>query len=447
MRQLTPQIHAAFDRWEKEGGATRGVRLAVAVDPVDPFRWLAHQTVSRQSLWSCRREQDVRVGLSAAQVLRGQGLGHADEMFAAARGTLRRFDSTEVRYVGGFAFQDRAEEEEPWPALGRSQFWIPRFELVRVGERYEFACNLLFDPQNRLRREDVLEELARVVWDDRPVRLSAIESRNDVPDHAGWCRSVNTALDHMQEGRLDKVVLARKAVYSFEAEERAGRILAVLGEVTSTCYHFLVQPNEQVAFMGTPPECLFRRDGRQIRTEALAGTRPRVGDTDTDRALGQELLGSEKEQNEHGIVRKSLLQKLDLLCTEVSIDPEASLLILERKQHLISRIQGRLQEGVHDADLLQALHPTPAVGGFPKANALKEIQNLEPFRRGWYAAPVGWFDLQSTEFAVAIRSGLVHGKTVLVYSGAGIVPGSKAEAEWEEIENKISDFVKVTQRP
>ena len=96
-----------------------------------------------------------------------------------------------------------------------------------------------------------------------------------------------------------------------------------------------------------------------------------------------------------------------------------------------------------DADLISALHPTPAVGGYPSDIAVHEIQRLEPFRRGWYAAPVGWVSRTGAEFAVAIRSGLVHGNTVSVYSGAGIVSGSVPAEEWEEIEAKIGDFQKV----
>lgn len=88
------------------------------------------------------------------------------------------------------------------------------------------------------------------------------------------------------------------------------------------------------------------------------------------------------------------------------------------------------------------LHPTPAVGGFPREAALREIAALEPFDRGWYAGPIGWVGKDAAEFAVAIRSGLVAGDRVNLYSGAGIVPGSSPDKEWEEIENKIGNFIK-----
>ncbi len=116
---------------------------------------------------------------------------------------------------------------------------------------------------------------------------------------------------------------------------------------------------------------------------------------------------------------------------------------LTRRQHLWTPIEGHLHVHVDDADLLSRLHPTSAVGGEPTTEALRYIAELEPFDRGWYAGPLGWIARDSAEFAVAIRSGLVDGARLALYSGAGIVPGSTPQSEWDEIENKISDFVNV----
>ena len=110
------------------------------------------------------------------------------------------------------------------------------------------------------------------------------------------------------------------------------------------------------------------------------------------------------------------------------------------RRHLVSRVGAGLRDGVTDADLLGALHPTPAVGGYPKEGALEGIRALEPFDRGWYAGPVGWVGADGAEFAVGIRSGLVRGRTLALYSGAGIVAGSRPEEEWAEVEQKIKDF-------
>ena len=172
----------------------------------------------------------------------------------------------------------------------------------------------------------------------------------------------------------------------------------------------------------------------------------RGADSIADEALAIELLTSDKDQREHDIVRKSIRQKLHQFVDHLNVDTQASILRLANKQHLRSNVQGTLKEGVDDGMLLKRLHPTPAVGGYPTDNALPEIARIEPFNRGWYAAPVGWIGADSAQFAVGIRSGLVEGKELSLFSGAGIVRGSDPDAEWREVENKIQDFIGILER-
>ena len=155
---------------------------------------------------------------------------------------------------------------------------------------------------------------------------------------------------------------------------------------------------------------------------------------------------SEKDQREHGFVREQIREVLGPFCETLDVDSEASDMVLARGRHLYSGISASLKPGVRTLDLLRALHPTPAVGGTPTPDALAMINAAEPFDRGWYAGPIGWVGDDAAEFAVGIRSGLVQqGDTpsLALYSGAGIVRGSEAEAEWAEIEHKISDFARV----
>ena len=218
-----------------------------------------------------------------------------------------------------------------------------------------------------------------------------------------------------------------------------GRLIAA----TENCYRFCFRLDDQRAFLGATPERLFRRQGQWLQSEIIAGTRPRDDDPVRDDRLALELLGSTKDQLEHDIVRKSVRQRLYGCVQDLRVDQHASVLKLARKQHLVSRVEGRLHDGVSDGQLIERLHPTPAVGGYPTENALGEIDRLESFDRGWYAAPVGWVSQEAAEFAVAIRSGLVVDRRLSVYSGAGIVPGSVPEEEWDEIEHKIGDFLQV----
>jgi menaquinone-specific isochorismate synthase len=246
-----------------------------------------------------------------------------------------------------------------------------------------------------------------------------------------------------QDEVLEKIVLARQVELEFDAPMSPVALLRRLAPVTPGCYHFCLQMSAHLGFVGATPERLFWRRGRELASEVVAGTRPRGHDACEDQRLAEELLASSKDQLEHDIVRKSIRQRLHGYVDRLQVDAPVSLLKLATKQHLFSRVTAQLHAGVDDGALIDRLHPTPAVGGYPTENALDEIRRLEPFRRGWYAAPVGWIAAEEAEFAVAIRSGLVHDDCLTLYSGAGIVPASTAESEWREIENKISDFLQV----
>ena len=108
--------------------------------------------------------------------------------------------------------------------------------------------------------------------------------------------------------------------------------------------------------------------------------------------------------------------------------------------HLHSIFEGRLKAGLGDEELIQALHPTPAMGGFPQKNAYDWIVREEVFDRGSYSAPIGWVSPKASHLVVGIRSLFIDGKKMHLFSGAGIVGSSFAEKEWEELENKIKPF-------
>ena len=285
--------------------------------------------------------------------------------------------------------------------------------------------------------------------DDRPAGALPLPfMRRDDPDRADWGRMLRWAFGAFESGALDKVVLARRARFLFETGVDAFDLTERLEAATPRCYHALVAPRADLAFLTATPERLIRLDGRTLRTEAVAGTRPRSeADADDDR-LRDELLASEKDQREHGYVRRAVEAALAPLARSVDVDEVASAMTLARGRHLRTGIEATLRDGVGVLDVLRALHPTPAVGGTPTPGALDAIDRLEPFDRGLYAGPVGWVGLdddgrEAADLAVGIRSGLVDGRSLSLYSGAGIVDGSDPDAEWAEIEHKIGDFARV----
>ena len=215
------------------------------------------------------------------------------------------------------------------------------------------------------------------------------------------------------------------------------QILERLEAQPANAYRFLVQPEDSTAFVGLSPERLYRRDADRIESEALAGTTPRGSAPESDAVLGDALLQSTKDRHEHDLVRDHIESHLAPLTDELHCDSEPHLEQLEHVQHLRTDVRGRLKTGVGDADVLRALHPTPAVCGLPTKTALGVLRENEGFDRGLYCGLVGLWRPEAAEFAVAIRSALIHGSTIELFAGAGIVEGSDADAEWDETVDKL----------
>jgi menaquinone-specific isochorismate synthase len=232
-------------------------------------------------------------------------------------------------------------------------------------------------------------------------------------------------------------------VFTFDAPIDPVALLRRLNASASKSYRFCFQPRPGVAFIGVSPERLYKRQDRFIRTEAVAGTRPNTGEIHADSVLADELLDSEKDRREHRHVFDAVRAELARQCNAVHADDDVTVLRLDKYQHLYAGIEGILDTLGTDAELLRGLHPSPAVGGVPTREALDWIAEMESFDRGWYAGPVGWVGCDSAEFAVGIRSALVTGNTLSVYTGAGIVEGSVPEDEWAELESKLTPYTSI----
>ncbi len=401
-----------------------------------PLDWLRSQTARTRIVWANRDETNPIVGLGTAACVTGRPNESAESIIDRCRALL--VGHPELKFFGGFAFRTREPfDAKEWEALGTARFWLPR--LTFDGHRLRLT---VLSPSDLDAAHEAVTRL-QVIQPTRSEQSPACRMRTDLPNRADWSHKVEQALRLIRDEVLEKIVLARCATFRFEAPLCPLSLMEKLSTGARSCYRFCFQFDRSTAFLGATPERLFRRIDREVESEVIAGTRRRSKNQAEDEKLALELCNSAKEQLEHDIVRKSIRQRLHCCVQQLEVDSQASVLKLPRKQHLYSYVRGILHAGVSDADLLERLHPTPAVGGYPTDIALTEIDRLEPFARGWYAGPIGWIGSDAAEFAVAIRSGLLQGDRLSLYSGAGIVAGSTAEAEWDEIEHKISDFLEI----
>ncbi|MBS0616509.1 MAG: isochorismate synthase [Verrucomicrobia bacterium] len=254
-------------------------------------------------------------------------------------------------------------------------------------------------------------------------------SRKDTPTKAEWIQLVEQTLCNIEQRNFDKVVLARKTTLELQKSVSPYELLRYLCNRAKRATCFLLETSPGIAFLGATPEKLFSRRGNQIIVEAVAGTCPIGG-----------ILG-EKERREFLFVKEFIEEKLKPLSSHFSWENDR-IIETTKVQHFFSRCLANLKESIPDKDLITLLHPTPAMAGLPQKEALEHLKNHEPFERGWYAAPLGWMRPEEASFAVGIRCAEITPQEVHLFAGAGIVEGSEPEKEWDELELKISQYMR-----
>ena len=430
----------------KEGsGAPFLVRLEIPGDSLSLFDWLAVQEIPERIYWSDRNDDHCIAAVGAVDRFCGPELMAPETLMDLLSERLEVYPEG-VRYFGGMAFDGERSLDDNWAPFGAFWFVVPRLEIHQTKGETRWIWHFWYDPNlsPEFQTEEQFAFLERLDFTPATPGQPFPETldRTDAPDQEGWTEQINTALKLFESGQLDKLVLARKSRIRFSGELNPVQLLQRLRKNNTRAFHFCFQPRAGSAFIGGSPERLFSRCNGDITSEAVAGTRPRGKTPVLDQKLETELLDSEKDRWEHLLVVDQLKSAFRDFCDAVEMPKNTSVLKLSRLQHLYAGIRGKLKKEVNEGRLLTVLHPTPAVGGTPRKEALDWIDRLEPFARGWYAAPVGWISRNASEFAVAIRSGLVIGNVLNLFSGAGIVAGSLPGKEWEEIETKLVNFIR-----
>jgi menaquinone-specific isochorismate synthase len=265
-----------------------------------------------------------------------------------------------------------------------------------------------------------------------------IVSEDEVGTSKNFTDNVSRALDRIHSGAYEKIVIARALDLGFDNPCQPLKILNRLRQDYSSCSAFSLQNEEGTSFIGATPERLVSAGEGRFETEALAGSTGRSGSAAVDALLAREMLTSEKELREHRHVVTSIERRLNDLGLSVNTAENPGLLVLQNVQHLRTPISGHLPEQMHLLDLVEGLHPTPALGGTPREAALPDIREWEPFPRGLFGGLVGWIDCRGRgELAVGIRSAMVRGSKARLYAGAGIVEGSNPEQEFRETSLKM----------
>jgi menaquinone-specific isochorismate synthase len=246
-----------------------------------------------------------------------------------------------------------------------------------------------------------------------------------------WEQAVAEAVAAIRAGGLRKVVLARDVFATADEPIDARVLLRRLALRYPDCFTFSCD-----GMIGATPELLVRRAGNQVSALVLGGTLPRGADPAQDEALGEELLASAKNNEEHAYAVDSIREALGPLCQTFDVEARPSLLKFPNLQHLGTQVRGVLVDGAAPRSALAlaaAVHPPAAVCGTPAGTALELIRDLEHMDRERYAGPVGWVDANGNgEWGIALRCGQLSGRTARLFAGCGIVAGSEPAAELAE---------------
>lgn len=460
----------ALARLESGSGTAAGTILVNArrLDQrIDPLSVYGAAGEHHRSLWLSPDGGVGLVALGATDSIepsgadRFSGASAARAMLAARVRRHGPADAPAPVLIGGFSFRTGLDQRQPhWDGFSDCRLTLPEVTLIDRGDGSWVQIAMRVGPDGD--ESATLTEIERRLdlWDIRespqsPASPLPLPGGDELPavatsdahdlsdDH--YLELVAAALEGIDSGELAKVVLARKlSVGPFPGGFEVAPVLARLRVRNPACAIFAFSVGDST-FCGATPEELVILDGQKLRTVALAGSAPRSPEPVADADFSAALLGSAKDQAEHRFVVEAIVSALEALGLVDPTPAEPDIMKLSRIQHLRTPITARLRRrsgAVSDMDVLRVagvLHPTPAVGGTPGAAALDFIDRFESFDRGWYAAPVGWCDLDGNgELRVALRCGLVCDGLLHLFAGAGIVAGSAPAEELDETSVKLA---------
>lgn len=345
--------------------------------------------------------------------------------------------------VGGYSFSEH-NVQSMWKKFGAARFQLSNWTIIKSGK---LVLLMLTVPIFNKEISSVVEELEQMRADiikrwksirntrksensRRDNTYKVLQSKNSYSD---WRKQIMQCREMISGGAFKKIVIARQLDFETDKPIQVSRAMYHLRRQFPECFNFMIKVDGGPVFMGASPERLIAIKKNRIQTESLAGSISRGISASEDTALGHSLMESLKERSEHDYVVEEISNNLRKYSHRVEHPRQPVIKKLQNVQHLFTPISADIERNATIHELAGLLHPTPAVGGFPKHAAVPYINEIEQMDRGWYAGPIGWFNISgSGEFAVAIRSALVHEKRARLYAGCGIVKNSDPATEWQE---------------
>ncbi|HCJ67935.1 MAG TPA: isochorismate synthase, partial [Corynebacterium casei] len=304
---------------------------------------------------------------------------------------------------------------------------------------------------------DTLVTWGKGLEKETPASVAQTTIRTDdgdvpTPNSAQYRASVAKAVRSIENGELEKIVLARTATIKTPSAIEPCVIVKDLAKHNPNSFVYRSDISSGT-LVGATPELVLRSWAGTITSFPLAGSIPVGGADELAREkLKETLLSSPKDRAEHGLVVHQVGETFKQYLDDAHIPSSPEIVETPVILHLGTRISGHLESELSSRvstvmRLLYDLHPTPAVCGWPTSVARRKIQELEDFDRGMYSGLIGWIDAQGNgEWALALRGGVINGESATLYAGAGIVAGSDPEHEHAETAAKFQTIARVIER-
>lgn len=341
--------------------------------------------------------------------------------------------------LGGMSFDPKREKSGLWAKYPTSQLTIPAYMVVKNNSNYYLTMNRYLTNKDNIEQiiheVNMMEKILLTETEHHHSTQKVIAKKEIAPNT--WKKTVQKAVDEIKQNRAKKIVLAREMRLKLNKDANIAGMLKKLINTQPNSYIFAFEQGDN-CFLGATPERLVQVQGDKLLSTCLAGTAPRGKTKEEDATIARSLLFDQKNREEHDYVVQMIKQNIEKYCEAIDIPKEPVIYPLRNLQHLYTPVTAKLKPSYTVFDIIKKLHPTPALGGVPREKALAFIREEERLDRGWYGAPIGWLDSnKNSEFAVAIRSGLIQKDEVSLFAGCGVMRDSDPEMEYDETNVKF----------
>ncbi|MGE7912601.1 isochorismate synthase [Lysinibacillus xylanilyticus] len=381
------------------------------------------------------------------------GLGHAYTIQNNAKND--RFDAVEAEWksltkncvkgqselqpilFGGFTFDPQNEVTGEWTDFPEAYFALATYQLVIRDDKAFVSIHLITKNEQAESQFEALRKERDHLIHAAQVKEVKTYSKPEItsyfePYKEPYLASIDQVTALIKQKKADKVVIARSLALQFKEQVSSPQVLSQIIHEQPESYLFGLE-RQELLFFGASPERLVKVENGRAFSSCVAGSIKRGKTADEDEAYGQSLLNDSKNGGEHQYVVDMIAETFRENCIEMKIPDSPRLLKIRDIQHLYTPVEGQLNSDATILQLTKSLHPTPALGGVPRKEAMEVIRKYEPMNRGLYAAPIGWVDAEGNgEFAVAIRSAALLKDKAYLYAGGGIVADSEPQSEYEE---------------